>query len=53
MDGHEKPETKKHRKTMVGEHLENELRMHRWIQLPARDLKDLEEELEIKVGNGY
>jgi hypothetical protein len=53
MDGHEKPETKKCRKRMVGHHLKNELRTHCWIQLPATELKDLEEELETKLGNGH
>jgi hypothetical protein len=40
VDGHEKPETKKHGQTMVCQHLENELWMHRWIQLPVTELKD-------------
>jgi hypothetical protein len=53
VDGHEKPETKKHRKTMVSQCLKNELRMHRWIQLPLTELKDLEEQLQIVVGNGH
>jgi hypothetical protein len=53
VNGHEKPETKKYRKTMVSKYLKNELRMYRWIQLPSTELKDLEEELEIKIGNGY
>ena len=53
MDGHKKPETKKkRRKQLVSECLENELRMHHWVQLPEFELKDLEEELEIKVGDG-
>jgi hypothetical protein len=53
VDGHEKPETKKYRKTMVSKYLENELRMYRWIQLPLTELNDLEEQLEIEIGNGH
>jgi hypothetical protein len=53
VDGHEKPETKKYRKRMVSEYLENELRMYRWIQLPLTVLTDLEEAQEIKIGNGH
>ena len=53
VDGHEKPETKKYRKRMVRAYLDNELRMHRWIQLPKSGLRDLEEDLEIKLGNGH
>jgi hypothetical protein len=53
VDGHEKPETKKYRKTMVSEYLKNELRMYRWIQLPLTELKELEEMLEIQIGSGH
>jgi hypothetical protein len=53
VDGHEKPETKKYRKTMVSQYLENELRMHRWIQLPLAEFNDLEAHLEIEIGNGH
>jgi hypothetical protein len=53
VDGHEKPETKKYRKTMVREYLKSELRMHRWIQLPLEELKALEVELEIKINTGH
>ncbi len=47
VNGHEKPETKKYRKTMVSEYLKCELRMHRWIQLPLEELKAL----KIRAGN--
>jgi hypothetical protein len=53
VDGHEKPETKKYRKEMVSRYLANELRMHRWIQLPLTELEDLEEQEEIRIGNGH
>jgi hypothetical protein len=53
VDGHEKPKTKKYRKTMVSEYLKNELRMHRWIQLPLVELTALEAELEIKINTGH
>jgi hypothetical protein len=53
VDGYEKPETKKNRKTMEIKYLKNELHMYRWIQLPLTKLTDLEEELEIKIGNGH
>jgi hypothetical protein len=38
---------------MVNQYFKNELCMHPWIQLPLMELMDLEEELEIKIGNGY
>jgi hypothetical protein len=45
---------KKYRKTMVSMNLKNELCMvYRWIQLSLIKLMDLEEELEIKIGNGH
>ncbi len=53
VDGHEKPETKKYRKTMVSQYLKSELCMHRWIQLPVIELKALEVELEIKLDTGH
>ena len=53
VDGHEKPETKKYGKKMVRDYLTTELRMHRWVHLPASELSDLEKELEIKLSNGY
>jgi hypothetical protein len=53
VDDHEKPETKKHRKTMVSQHLKNKLCMHGWIQSPLTELKDLEEQLQIFVGDGH
>ena len=53
VDGHEKPETKKYRKTMVSAYLKNELRMHRWLQLPLVEFKELEGELDISIGNGH
>jgi hypothetical protein len=51
VDGHKKPKTKKYRKTIVSQYLENQLRMHRWIQLPLTELNNLEEQLEIQIGN--
>ena len=53
VDGHEKPETKKYRKKMVREYLQNELRMFRWIHLPETEVISLEQELEIKLSNGH
>ena len=38
---------------MVRQYLENELRMHRWIQLPFTELNELEEQLEIEIGDGH
>jgi hypothetical protein len=53
VDGHEKPKTKKCRKTMVSEYFKSELRMHKWIQLPLVELKALEVKLEIKINTGH
>jgi hypothetical protein len=53
VDGHEKPETKKDRKTMVREYLKSELRMYRWIQLPLVESKALKVHLEIKINTGH
>jgi hypothetical protein len=47
------PETKKYRKMMASEYLENELCMQQWIQLPLAELVDLEEKKEIKIGNAH
>jgi hypothetical protein len=33
--------------------VKNELQMRRWIQSPATELKDLEQELKTKLGNGH
>jgi hypothetical protein len=48
VDGHEKPESKKRRKTMVSQHLKTNF----GCQSPATDLKDLEEVLKRNLGNG-
>jgi hypothetical protein len=38
---------------MVSRYLENELRMFRWIQLPLAEVRDLEAQKEIRIGNGH
>ena len=55
VDGQEKHETKKYRKKMVKEYLQNKLCMHQWIHLPATELFDLEKKssLKIKLSNGH
>jgi hypothetical protein len=53
VDGHEKPETKKYKKTMVREYLKSELRMHQWIQLPLGELNEVKLEIKINTGHQY
>jgi hypothetical protein len=53
VDGHEQPQKKKYRKTMVIEYSKSELCMHRWIQLPLVELTALEVKLEIKINTGH
>ena len=43
VDGHEKPSTVEYCSKFVKQYLQNELRMHRWIQVPREEAARLEE----------
>ena len=42
VDGHEKAETVEYRKAYITRYLKNEIRSHRWIQLPVLRVEELE-----------
>ena len=42
VDGHERPETVEYRKGYITRYLKNEIRCHRWIQIPLQRVENLE-----------
>ncbi|KAL7532560.1 hypothetical protein ACHAWF_008635 [Thalassiosira exigua] len=53
VDGHEKPEVKKYRKGFVKRYLEREVRMHRWLSLPAYEVRQMIADGELEENQGY
>ena len=53
VDTHEKPETVVYCRHFLKRYLAYEIRMHRWVQLPLSQLKQMEERKEIATGLGY
>ena len=45
VDGHERPETVDYRKGYITRYLKNEIRCHRWIQLPLQRVENLEKKI--------
>jgi hypothetical protein len=55
VDNHEKPETVAYRRHFIKRHLKFEDRMFRWVQLPLKVVKEMEEneEIEGELGHRY
>jgi hypothetical protein len=53
VDGHEKPSTVEYCSKFVKWYLQNELWMHRWIQLPKEEAERLEQEEKVAQGAEY
>ena len=53
VDGHEKPSTVEYRSKFVKRYLQNEPRMHRWIQVPREEATRLEEDGKVAKKSGY
>jgi hypothetical protein len=53
VDGHEKPATVQYRWSFCKRYLNYEQRMHRWVQVPETEAKELEQKGEIAAGSGY
>ncbi len=53
VDGHEKPSTIEYHSKFVKRYLQNELHMHRWIQVPREEATRLEEDGKVAKKSGY
>jgi hypothetical protein len=53
VDGHEKPSTVEYRSKFVKWYLQNELHMHRWIQVTREEARKLEEDGKVAEKSGY